>query len=143
VKLSRGVRLLVIILIVSVGINMFLAGNQLGLWFHHPAPMNFEQRLETLLRELPEADRSNAQAILDAHRQDLLDKLRLYRQSALAAATAVHAETFDADDARAAFAKANGNSAEFRQALQDMVIEIAGKISPKGREHLRAGIAGP
>lgn len=142
-KLSRGVRLLVVILIVSVGMNMFLAGNQLGLCFHHPAPMNFEQRLEILLRELPDADRASAHEILLAHRQDILDKFHVYRQSATAAAAAVHAEPFNADDARTAFATANGNSAEFRQALEDMVIDIAGKISPKGREHLRAGIAGP
>jgi uncharacterized membrane protein len=105
--------------------------------------MSFEQRLEILVRDLPEPDRANAQAILDAHRQDLQDKLHLYRQSALAAAAAVHAESFNTNDARAAFAKANGNSAEFRQALQDMVIEIAGKISPEGRERMRAGITGP
>ena len=142
-KFSRGVRLLVVILIVSVGINLFLAGNQLGLWFHHPVPMNFEQRLEILLRELPEADRAGAHEILLAHRQEILDKFHVYRQSATAAAAVVHAEPFNADDARAAFATANANSAEFRQALEDMVIDIAGKISPKGREHLRAGIAGP
>ncbi len=142
-KLSRGVGLLVVILIVSVGINLFLAGNQLGLQFHHRPPMNFEQRLEILVRDLPDADRAIAQTVLDAHRQDLQDKLHLYRQSALAAATLVHAESFSTDDTRAAFAKTNGYSAEFRQALQDMVIEIAGKISPKGRDHLRAGITGP
>jgi uncharacterized membrane protein len=143
VKLSRGVGLLVAVLIVSVAINLFLAGNQLGLWFHHPAQLNFEQRLELLVRGLPDVDRATAHDILEQHRQDLQDKLHLYRTSAQAAAAAIHAEPFNADNARAAFTKANEQSAEFRQALQDMVIEIASKMSPKGREHLRAGIAGP
>ncbi len=142
-KLSRGGGLLVVILIVSVGINLFVAGNQVGLWLHHPPPMNFEQRLDMLLRDLPGGDRAVAQDILEQHRQDLQSKFHLYRSAAQAAGAAIHAEPFNIDNTRAAFAKANDLSAEFRRALQDTLIEIAGKISPMGREHLRPGIAGP
>jgi uncharacterized membrane protein len=143
VKVSRGGGLLVVILIVSVGINLFLAGNQLGLWLHHPPPMNFEQRLDMLLRDLPDSDRAAARDILEQHRQDLRSKFHLSRGAAQAAAAAIHAEPFNADDTRAAFAKANELSADFRRSLQDTLIEIAGKVSPAGREHLRPGVAGP
>ncbi len=95
-----------------------------------------------LVRNLPDEDRTEAHKILEAHRQDLEDKFHLYRVSAQAAGAAIHAEPYNADEARSAFAKANDRLAEFRQAVQDVVIEIAGKISDKGREHLHAGIVG-
>ena len=105
--------------------------------------MNFEQRLEALLRSLPDTDRAVARDVLEQHRQDLLAKLRLYRSSAAAAGASLRSEQFSEADARAAFAKANGHAAEFRQAVQEVVIEIAGKMSPAGREHLRPGVGGP
>ena len=46
--LPRGALILAIIAILSVGLNLFLAGTQLGHEFRGPqAPMNFEQRLHT------------------------------------------------------------------------------------------------
>lgn len=142
-NLSRGGGFLVVILTISVGINLFLAGNQVGLWFHRPPPINFEQRFDMLLRGLPDGDRATAHDILEQHRQELQSKFHLYRSAAQAAGAAIHAEPFDVDGTRAAFAKANDLSADFRRSLQDTLIEIAGKISPTGREHLRPGIAGP
>jgi uncharacterized membrane protein len=143
VKISRGLGLLALVLIASLAVNLFLAGNQVGQQFHRARPMNFEQRLEALIQTLPDADRPIAQEVVDQHRQDLAGKLRAYRVSAVAAAVAVRAEPFNDETARQAFAKANEQSAIFRQTVEDMVIEIAGKVSPAGREHLRPGIGGP
>jgi uncharacterized membrane protein len=143
VTLSRGAGLLAVLLLVSVGINLFLAGNQVGLRFHHPPPMNLEQRIEMLFRNLPDGDRTIAREVMDKHRQQLLDRLHDYRGAAMAAAAALRADPFNEEAARAAFAKADDASAAFRHEVQDTVIEIAGKVSPESRAHLRPGIGGP
>ncbi|HTJ63144.1 MAG TPA: periplasmic heavy metal sensor [Alphaproteobacteria bacterium] len=142
--LSRGTGLLAVLLVVSVAINLFLGGNELGLRFHHPPPpMNMEQRFEMLFQTLPDADRAIAREAIDRHREQLLDKLHEYRAAAGAAAAIVRADPFNEEAARAAFAKADDASVAFRHEVQDTVIDIAGKVSTAGRSHLRAGLGGP
>jgi uncharacterized membrane protein len=144
VTLSRGAGLLAVLLVVSIAINLFLGGNQLGLFFHHPPPpMNMEQRFEMLFQTLPDADRAIAHDVIDKHREQLLDRLHEYRAAAGAAAAVVRADPFNEDAARAAFVKADDSSIAFRHEVQDTVIDIAGKVSPAGRSHLRPGLGGP
>ena len=139
----RGSSLLAIVAILSVALNLFLAGSQLGHQFRGPAqPMNFQQRLTGVLRELPEADQPIARGVLDSHMSDIIEKWRASRPANQRAALAMHADPFDADEARAAFDKANQRTEEVRKALQAAMIELAQKVSPEGREKLRVPGAG-
>ena len=141
--LSRGAGLIALLLLASVGINLFLAGNLLGLRFHHPPPMNMEQRFEMLFQNLPDGDRAIARDVMDKHRQQLLERLHDYRAAALAAAATLRDDPFSEEAVRTAFAKADETSTAFRHEVQDTVIEIASKVSPSSRAHLRPGIGGP
>ncbi|MDB5397644.1 MAG: hypothetical protein JWM91_5150 [Rhodospirillales bacterium] len=133
----RGVGLLGIVAILSVALNLFLAGNQLGHHFRGPMQQpNFQQRLGGVWRDLPEADQAIARGVVDSHYNDILEKWRAFRPASQRAAMAMHADPFDPEEAKAAYEKANQRSEEFRKALQDTLIEIAQKISPNGRERL-------
>lgn len=134
----RGVGLLAIIAVISVALNLFLAGNQLGRHFRGPMPpMNFLERLSIMSRDLPEADRVIARAVLDRHSAEIQEKWRAVRPAMQRAGVAMHADPFDAAEAKAAYEKANERSEELRKAIQDMLIETAQSISAEGRERLR------
>ncbi len=133
----RGAGLIGIVAILSIALNLFLAGNQLGRHFRGPAqPPNFQQRLNGIWRDLPEADQTIAHTIAESHYNDILDKWRAFRPANQRAALAMHADPFDPEEARAAYEKANQRSEDFRKALQETIIEVAQKISPEGREQL-------
>ncbi len=134
----RGVGLLGLVAVLSVALNLFLAGNQLGHHFRGPMPQqNFQQRLNGMWRDLPDADQAIARGVVDNHYADIMEKWRAVRPANQRIGLAMHANPFDPDEARSAYEKANEKSEEFRKALRETLIEIAQKISPEGREHLR------
>jgi uncharacterized membrane protein len=143
VSFPRGASLLSIIAILSVALNLFLAGNQLGHHFRGPMqPPNFQQRLNGMLRELPEADQAIARGIIDSHLGDILERWRVFRPANQRVALAIHADPFDPEEAKAAYEKANQRSEEFRRALQATLIEVAQKVSPEGRARLHVAGGG-
>ena len=137
--LPRGVLVLAIIAILSVALNLFLAGNQLG---HHfrPAPvqMTFEQRLHTWWREMSPADQTIAEGVMDAHLPEIMEKWRAFRPANQHVNQILHSENFDPAEAKAAFDVASQRLAELRAVMQGTLIEIAQKVSPEGRKHIRA-----
>ena len=137
--LSRGIIILGSVAILSVMVNLFLAGNLFGLHFRGapPPPMEFERRLTDMWRDMPQADQPVAKAIVAKHHDLIMEKLGALRPSNRAAGGVVRAGSFDAEAARRAFDDTNQRLTEFRTAIQDTVIEIASKISPEGRKHLR------
>jgi len=138
VILPRGVLVLAIIAILSVALNLFLAGNQLG---HHfrapPAQMNFEQRLHSWWRDMPPADQSIAENIMEQHIGEITEKWRAFRPANQHVIQIMHTENFDPAEARAAMDTANQRLADLRAAVQATMMEIAQKISPEGRKHIR------
>ena len=141
--LPRGIIILGLIAVASIGLNLFLAGNILGHQFRGPMPppMVLEERLEATLRELPPADRPAVKAILDGRREMIEAKWQALRAANRRVAEAMQSDPFAADQAKAAFDMANQDFADFRAAIQETAIEIASKISPEGRKslHLPAG----
>ncbi len=136
-RFPRGVGLISLVAVVSIALNLFLAGNQLGHHFRGPMPpQNFQQRLNGMWHELPDADQVIARGVVDSHAADIMDKWRAMRPANQRTSLAMHADPFDPDEARAAYEKANEKSEAFRRALQDTLIEVAQKISPEGRQHL-------
>jgi uncharacterized membrane protein len=139
VILPRGVLVLAIVAILSVALNLFLAGNQLGRQFRAPPPPpNFEQRLHTLSRDMPAADQPIAQGILDQHYSEIMEKWRQFRPANQHVVQVMHADPFDPVEAKAALDNANQRWADLRTAIQSMLVEIAQKVSPEGRKHLHA-----
>ena len=107
----RGVGLLGLIAVVSVALNLFLAGNELGHHFRGPMPPpNFQQRLTGMWHELPDADQAIARSVLDSRYADIIEKWRAIRPANQRTGLAMHADPFDADEARAAYEKANEKS---------------------------------
>lgn len=135
--LPRGVLVLAIIAILSVALNLFLAGNQLG---HHlrppPTQANFEQRLHGWWRDMPPADQSIAEGVMEQHIGEILERWRAFRPANQHVIQVMHAENFDAAEAKAALDTANQRLADLRAAVQGTLMEIAQKISPEGRKHI-------
>jgi uncharacterized membrane protein len=138
VTLPRGIIILGIVSILSVALNLFLAGNILGHRFRGPMPppMVLEERFEATLRELPEEDRATVKQILDSRRELIMSKWHALRSDNRKVAEAIESDPFTAEQAKAAFDKSNADFTEFRAAIQETAIEIASKISPEGRKQL-------
>jgi uncharacterized membrane protein len=138
VILKRGILLLGVVAILSVALNLFLAGEQLGRQFRQPGPPpNFEERLHSLWRDMPAEDQKIAQDVLDRHRGDIMEKWHSFRPANQRVAAAMRAEPFDPVEAKAAYENANQRWDELRAAMRDAMIEIAQKVSPEGRKHIR------
>ena len=137
--LPRGVLVLAVIAFLSVALNLFLAGNQLGHEFR-PAPVQitFEQRLHTWWRNMPGADQTIADGVMNQHIGEIMEKWRAFRPANQHVNQILHSENFDPAEARAAFDVAGQRLAELRAVMQNTLIEIAQKVSPEGRKHMRA-----
>ena len=136
--LPRGVLVLAIVAILSVALNLFLAGNQLGHEVRGPQPpMNFEQRLHIWWRDMPAADQAIAEGVMQQHLGEIMEKWRAFRPANQHVIQIMHSENFDPAEARTALETANQRLAELRAILQSTLIEIAQKVSPEGRKHIR------
>ena len=137
--LPRGVLVLAIVAILSVALNLFLAGNQLGREVRGPnAPLGFEQRLHTWWRDMPAADQSIAENVMQKHLTEIMEKWRAFRPANQHVIQVMRAENFDPAEAQAAIDTANQRLADLRAVMQSTMIEIAQKVSPEGRKHIRA-----
>jgi uncharacterized membrane protein len=134
---ARGVRLLALLLIVSVALNLFLAGDLLGVKFRGPPPApTFDQRLEAIWRNLPPADQPIARRIVEKHREEVITRWLALRPAAQRVSDAIRARPYATAETQAAFDNTNARTEELRQALQSTVIELAGQISEEGRREL-------
>jgi uncharacterized membrane protein len=136
---ARGARILGLVVVVSIAINLFLAGAILGGRFRGPPPpVPFEQRLDASWEGLPDADRPVAKEVYARHREEIIRTWHAFRAAAQRANRGMRANTFNEGEVRADIAASNDRFMEFRRAIQDLFLEIGGKISQEGRERLRA-----
>ena len=141
--LHRGIAILGIVAILSVALNLFLAGNLLGHEFRGPPPpFILEERFDTMLQQLPDKDQPIVRRIIEEHRDELLTKWHALKPINREIGEAVRADPFSPDQVRDAFRKSDQQLAAFRAAIQDVAIEIASKISPEGRKKLHVPGAG-
>ncbi len=118
-------------------VNLFLAGNMFGLLFRNPPPpTDIESRLASTWRDIPAADQPIAIAIVAKHHDAIMQKLAALRPANRAVGLSLRNGPFDPEATHRAFDDTNQRLTEFRAALQDTVIDIAGKISAEGRKHL-------
>ncbi len=135
----RGARILGLVAVVSVTINLFIAGSFLGGRFRGPPQaVNFEQRLDEALDALPEADKPIAKEIFALHRDEIIQKWRASRMAAGKAGKGMRAKIFNEAEVEADLDASNDRFLDFRKALQSLFLDIGGKISPEGRQRLRA-----
>jgi uncharacterized membrane protein len=129
---------------ISVALNLFVAGAFLGGRFHGPpSPPDFERRLSGYWKELPQDDQGAAQAVIAGHRDDVVEKWRADRAAAQQVSRLLHQPDFDEAGVKAAFDLWNQRALEFRAAMQSLLLDMASKISPEGRTHLRGPMGGP
>jgi hypothetical protein len=102
-----------------------------------PTSMDIERRLEGMWRDMPEADRPIARAILRQHHDAIVSRWDALRPANQSAVAEMRSEPFVVDVTKRAFDDTNQRLTEFRIAIQDTMIDIASKISPEGRKHLR------
>jgi uncharacterized membrane protein len=139
VILPRGFLILAIVAILSIALNLFLAGNQLGHEFRRSgAPMSFEHRLHTWWRDMPPADQAIAEGVMQQHLGEIMEKWRAFRPANQHAIQLMRAENFDPVEAKTAIDLADRRLADLRAVMQNTLIEIARKVSPEGRKHIRA-----
>jgi uncharacterized membrane protein len=143
VTLTRGPTIIAVVAAISLGINLFLAGEIVGRQFHHgpppPPPPDFESHLGQLWHEMPEADRDIVRGIISRRRAELMEKWHDARAAGQAVIAALHANLYQAADLQSALGRWNQRTLDFRNNFQDMLVEIASQISPEGRLHLRFG----
>jgi uncharacterized membrane protein len=143
VTLPRTIGILGIAIVISVALNLFLAGEQLGRQFRGPPPpIGFDQRLQSFTQDLPDEDQPAAREILGRRHDEIVQKWRALRSATQRATSAIHSDPFEQDEVEADFAKANQRDQDFRKVIQDTLVELASKISPEGRQRLRSPIGG-
>lgn len=133
----RAIVILGIVAVISIAVNLFLAGSIVGHGFRPPpGPPPIEARFDMLSRDLPPEDQKVVQEILDRHREDIMAKWHALRGTPNDVSEAFRADPFVPADAQAAFARSNARFTAFRDAIQEAAIEIASRISPEGRKRL-------
>ncbi len=141
--MPRTIGILGIAIVISVALNLFLAGEQLGRQFRGPPPpIGFDQRLQSFTQDLPDEDQPAAREILGRRHDEIVQKWRALRSATQRATSAIHSDPFEQDEVEADFAKANQRDQDFRKVIQDTLVELASKISPEGRQRLRSPIGG-
>jgi uncharacterized membrane protein len=136
-----------IALLVSLALNLLLAATLAVLWLT-PAPREPRgrgpfhlPRIEVLERRLPEADRPLLREVMAQHQatiHPLLPQLHAARQELR---EALAAEPYDATRVAAAFAAVRAGEAAIGGAIQAMLTELAGRVSPQGRQMLARALS--
>lgn len=130
-------RRLKIALVVSLALNVFVAGAVGGMLFTRAhAPMKSMRRVGALIHaadDLNPADQAAFRRMLREHvraARPLLQDARLSRRDVL---DRLSTEPFDRAAAGAALAKARDDEVKVRAAMEDAVLDFAGKLDPQAR----------
>lgn len=131
--------LLIGLLAVSIGVNVFLGGVFTGRRFFRPPPnpdAMISRVVEHLSGSLSPADSTALHRVFDAHRRPFAERFAALRQAHAALRQAMAAEPFD----RSALDAALQGIERERMALGDVfratLLETAAEISPEGRQIL-------
>lgn len=136
------------VLIVSLALNLLFVGLMAGSWWRHGAPPGgrsqvFVGAVEQLMKDLPEAKRSQARQILDHHRGNLrLDRGAL-REAREKAKEAVLTEPYDEQKVAEALSRFRALRNNQHMARHAMILALMKELNLQEREqllnHIRAG----
>jgi len=93
-----------------------------------------------IARALPDADRPVLREVLDAHRGEMRPRVADARRARRAVRDALLAEPFDAKAFDAALAEMRVRDGEVIAFAQGLLAEVAGKVSPEGRQAMAKAI---
>jgi uncharacterized membrane protein len=130
-----------LVLIASLGGNLFLAGIVFGRHFApRPPPPDpevmFGRMIDHLSASLTPSDRDTLQRVFAAHRGQFADHAAAVRQARVAVERAMAAEPFRRDELRAAFERMEAERLAMAGTFRDALVETAADISPQGRQVL-------
>ena len=141
----RLLSLLGLLLLVSLGINLFLGGLMLGRDFGGGLPVRpglagggMRAALEQLLKELPPDDRDIMRDAFEGHRADIVDRVQTLRQARQQVARLLKASSFDTAAATAAMQTVRERTSALQQAMQAVVLQTAPLLSQAARQTLAA-----
>ena len=141
----RLLSLIGVVLLVSLGLNLFLGGLLLGRDVGGGLPLRpglagggMRAALEQLLKELPPDDRATMRGAFEGHRADIVDRVQALRQARQQVARLLKADSFDAPAAAAAMQTVRERTNALQEAMQAVVLQTAPQLSPAGRATLAA-----
>lgn len=131
-------------LVLSLALNLFMAGAIASYLFvgrdhghHRGAPWRGHSLHPRVLRKLlPEQDQPVLDAILQAHRPRIRERVKALRDARGAVAQAMRAEPFERRQLEAALTGLRSRETEMAEAAQAMALELAARVSPEGRARL-------
>ena len=142
---ARLLSIIGVLLLVSLGLNLFLGGLLLGRDAGGSLPLRpglagggMRAALEQLLTELPPDDRAVMRGGFEAHRTDIVDHVQGLRQARQQVARLLKAATFDAAATAAAMQVVRERTNALQEAMQSVVLQTAPQLSPAGRATLAA-----
>jgi uncharacterized membrane protein len=134
-----------VVLLVSLGLNLFLGGLLLGRDVGGGLPLRpslagggMRAALEQLLKELPPDDRATMRDGFEGHRADIVGRFQALRQARQQVARLLKADSFDAPAAAAAMQTVRERTNALQEAMQAVVLQTAPQLSPAGRATLAA-----
>jgi len=141
----RLLSLLGLLLLVSLGVNLFLGGLMLGRDVGGGSPARpglagggMRAALEQLLKELPPDDRDIMRDAFEGHRADIVDRVQALRQARQQVARLLKAPSFDTTATTAAMQTVRERTVALQQAMQAVVLQTAPLLSQAARQTLAA-----
>jgi uncharacterized membrane protein len=132
-----------IVLFVSLALNLLLAGfvggRLLAPLYHHPPEHTPAALIERLVRALPERDGTVLRAAFKANAAKIATLAAELEQARLDVRLKLSAEPFDKAALEAAMNKARDKRMALYKAMQSVVLDAVGNLSPEGRSRLWTG----
>ena len=142
-NLFAGGRWMTWALIVSLALNLFLAGVVgMRLWREH----QWRERaaggpLARITSAIPESARDKVKAVVEPRQQELRDRGREFRRARNEAMQTLGVEPFDRGRAVAAFGEARQRANAMSDFMQAVLIEAAATLTPEERRQFRERLA--
>jgi uncharacterized membrane protein len=137
VNRSRVVIVLVVLLLVSVGVNLFFAGMAGGRLFRPAEPAPGALPSPSLVTEiLPKDDRPAFRSMLHARGPALRASGLAQREAGIAVVAAARAEPFDAERLRRSLAELRDAQRAARELRDEAFVDLMQHLSPPGRQEL-------
>jgi len=137
---GRTLSIIGVLLLASLGLNLFLGGLLVGREVSGGLPLRPSQAggglraaIEQLLRDLPPGDRETARAAFEAQRADIVGRVQALRQARQQVARLLKTEPFDAAATAAAMQAVRERTAAVQETMQALVLQTAPQLSPAGR----------
>lgn len=144
----RTSRWLRIVLILSLAINLLIAGVVAGRWWMHGRPHGpgqhpFTAAIERLMKDLPEAKREHAGELLKHHRDTVRPLRELSREAREGAREAILTDPYDEAKVKTAFDRFRDIRQTRRQSTRDMMLGLMRELNLEERKkllnYIRAG----